>query len=44
MSVESKELNQRIQKYSAKEIQVIGDGISEISFKPDLKTNRENIF
>lgn len=44
VSVESEALKNRIQKYTSKEIIVIGNGISKPKFYTNIKQSRENTF
>ena len=44
VSVESKALKDRIQKYSTKDIILIGNGVSKLDFEPMTNQERENIF
>lgn len=44
VSVESEALKNRIQKYTSKEIIVIGNGISKPKFYTNIKQPRENTF
>lgn len=44
VSVESKAVKERIQKYSAKELLIIEDGISKLNFKPVVNVDRDDIF
>lgn len=44
VSVESEAIKNRIQKYSAKEILLIENGISRLDFSPKVDQPRENVF
>lgn len=44
VSVESEEVKNRIQKYAAKEILLIGNGISRLDFNPKIDQIREDVF
>ena len=44
VSVESEAIKDRIQKYSAKEILLLRNGLSKCDFIPDINQNRENTF
>jgi len=44
VSVESQEIKNRIQKYSAKEILLIEDGISKLEFSPKVNQIRDDVF
>lgn len=44
VSVESEKIKKRIQKYSEKEILLIGNGFAKLNFKPKINQKRKNVF
>lgn len=44
VSVETENVRKRIQKYTDKEINIIGDGFNKLDFKPNIYQKRENSF